>query len=184
MKTLTKIITALTAMIALVFFSGCEKQSPLATGDKNYRQDTPTGFTILRSTEYSLDRLFVEAEWITVQNGGTITVGNYWHGYSKIVFEPGDVSQDVEVTFSWESRGLLEGGAEFQPHGITFNNPVYVELSYKRADLEGISEDDLEIWYYNEYTNIWEPVFGNVDKSEQVVSGYLEHFSRYAIGAE
>jgi len=79
---------------------------------------------------------------------------------------------------------LLQGGAEFSPHGTTFNNPVAIRLSYKDADLTGINEQDIKIWYFNEIEGVWELIASDVDTGKKRVTGYIEHFSRYAIGSE
>ncbi|MCH8954838.1 hypothetical protein IIA28_05890, partial [candidate division KSB1 bacterium] len=54
----------------------------------------------------------------------------------------------------------------------------------KKADLQGFKEEDLKIFYYNEETELWEFIGGEVDKKKKIVIAFLDHFSRYAIGAE
>ncbi len=121
---------------------------------------------------------FQQSKWIG-DDGGTISVGDEVHGISKLVFPEDAVDDDVLITFSMESTDLLE--VQFSPHGITFDEPVRLELSYKDADLTGVNEDDLKIYYYNENTGVWELVGDQVDKTKKVVVGYTNHFSRYAV---
>ena len=144
-----------------------------------------TGFKILKSKSTRLNKVFQKTEEID-HEGGTIKVGDDEHGKSKLVIPENaiDEGDEVSITFWWESTGFLQGGADFSPHGITFNEPVRVELSYKDADLNGVDEDDLEIRYYNEATGQWEFIGNDVDKGKKVVKGTTDHFSRYAIGAE
>ncbi len=168
-------------------FNACSEHSPLqSTTDKTTAtRRAPGELKILKSKfGVSLNKLFVKEKLITVDEGGKVEVGDDEHGKSRLKFEEGDVSQDVLVRFEWESTGLLQGGAEFSPHGTTFNNPVKIRLSYKDADLTGVNEDDLEIRYYNEVTGEWEFIGNEVNTSKKVVIGYTDHFSRYAIGAE
>jgi len=61
------------------------------------------------------------------------------------------------------------------------NKPVKIELSYKTADLTGIDENILGVYYFNEETDLWEFVGGEVDKKGKKVTAYLNHFSRYAV---
>ena len=85
------------------------------------------------------------------------------------------------ITFWWESNSFQ---AEFSPHGTMFNVPVRMELSYEDADLTGIDENDLRIYYYNDATQEWELIGDQVDTVNKIVIGYTNHFSRYAIGME
>ena len=190
MKKTKNIFASLTTALLLaglaLNFNACSEQSPLQSSDNvTSTKRAPGELNILKSKSgVSLNKLFVKEQLITVAAGGEIEVGDQEHGKSALEFKPGDVSQDVLVTFSWESAGLLQGGAEFSPHGTTFNNPVQVKLSYKDADLTGINEQDIKIWYFNEIEGVWELIASDVNTEKKHVKGYLEHFSRYAIGAE
>ena len=190
MKSVKKIVKTLTAVVLLtglaINFNACSEQSPLqSSDDTTSTKRAPGELNILKSKSgVSLNKLFVQSKLITVANGGRIEVGDTVHGKSRLNFKSGDVSQDVLVTFSFESTGLLEGGAEFSPHGTTFNNPVEIRLSYKDADLTGINEEDIQIWYFNEEENVWELIASDVHTGSKYVKGYINHFSRYAIGAE
>ena len=190
MKNFKKFVSTLTSAALLaglaIHFNACTEQSPLKSNDiTTSTKRAPGELNILKSKfGVSLNKLFVKEQLITVAAGGEIEVGDQEHGKSALEFEPGDVSQDVLVTFSWESTGLLQGGAEFSPHGTTFNNPVKVKLSYKDADLTGINEQDIKIWYFNEIEGVWELIASDVNTETKHVKGHLEHFSRYAIGAE
>jgi len=189
MKRIKNLILSLTAAVFILGFTlnfnACTNQSPVQsfeTGAATTR--APGELKILKSTDLSLGKLFVSQKLITVKDGGIVQVGNMMHGVSSLDFKPGDVSDDVTVTFNWESTGLLEGGAQFSPHGIYFNNPVAIKLSYKDADLTGINEATLKIWYFNEATGLWELVASDVHMNGKYIKGTIEHFSRYAIGAE
>ena len=132
----------------------------------------------------SLQKRFVSRWYVPLGAYGWAYVGDYEHGRSWLYFPPYAMSQTTIVTMDWESTGFLEGGAEFSPHGVQFNKPVTVWLSYKDADLGDIKEEDLKIWYFNEETELWELIGGEVDEKKKIVIGFLDHFSRYAIGAE
>ena len=191
MKKFKSFVASLTTAVLLtglaLNFNACSEQSPLQSTIDNTTatRRAPGELNILKSTSpLSLNKLFVKQKLITVAQGGTVEVGNGEHGKSRLKFQPGDVSQNVLVRFEWESTGLLQGGAEFSPHGTTFNNPVAIRLSYKDADLTGINEEDIKIWYFNEEENVWELIASDVNTGKKHVDGYINHFSRYAIGAE
>ena len=190
MKPVKKIFKTLAAVVLLtglaINFNACSEQSPLQSNDDTTStKRAPGELNILKSTSpLSLNKLFVKSKLITVAQGGKVEVGDGGHGKSSLNFKSGDVSQNVMVTFEWESTGLLEGGAEFSPHGTTFNNPVAIRLSYKDADLSGINEEDIKIWYFNEEEGVWELIASDVHADKKYVKGYINHFSRYAIGAE
>jgi len=185
-KNLTLSLVAAVFMLGLAMnFNACGNASSVQSFDQSAATTRAPGeLKILKSTDLSLGKLFVAEKLITVKGGGKVEVGDKQHGVSSLDFKPGDVSADVLVTFNWESTGLLEGGAQFSPHGIYFNNPVEIELSYKDADLTGIDEATLKIWYFNETTGLWELVAGDVHMDGKYIKGTIEHFSRYAIGAE
>jgi hypothetical protein len=130
-----------------------------------------------------LNKVFQVSKWVD-DDGGVVTVGDDKHGYSQLHFPEDAVDREVLVTFWWESTGFLTGGADFSPYGITFDRPVRITLSYKDADLTGVNENDLRIYYFNEVTGDWEVVGDYVDKARQRVIGYTNHFSRYAIGID
>ena len=144
-------------------------------------------------------------------DGGLISVGNYQDGYSYLYFPPdalteyidkdiatldgeaasaSDLTLDgekssgigIQIYCYWHTESLVQ--ADFYPEGLVFSQPVYIRFSYKNADLTGIDEEKLGIYYYNPFTGSWELVSNQVNTAEDYVEGYLEHFSRYAIGME
>jgi len=177
----------LSAILALSFgsFTACSNQSPLQSDNSSVLRLAPGELNIVKSLDPpSLNKLFVQEKLITRKDGGQVEVGDKKHGKSRLVFPAGAVSEDLLVRFEWESSGFLEGGATFSPHGAVFLKPVEITLSYKDADLNGINESDLKIWYFNEEVGMWELIGDEVHMDKKYVKGYIEHFSRYAIGAE
>lgn len=170
----------------LMSFTACSEQSPLQSYDDSAVTRVAAGdLHILKSLNGpSLNKAFIKQQVIKKSKGGLIEVGDKQHGKSSLNFPKDAVSEDVEVTFEWESTGFLEGGAQFSPHGTVFLKPVEIKLSYKDADLTGINEADLKIWYFNEDLGVWELVGDEVHPDQKYVRGYINHFSRYAIGAE
>ncbi|MFQ5674310.1 MAG: hypothetical protein ACE5G1_00310 [bacterium] len=183
MRNLPKTIANLTIAAALTFgLNACMEQSPLSS-EETQSQEQNLGFTMLKVKNPSLKKEFQVSRWID-ENGGTLLVGDKKHGVSELSIPANALSDKVLITFWWESTGFLEGGADFSPHGTQFNEPVRIELSYQDADLNGINEDDLKIYYYHEDTGIWEVIGDEVHKDKKTVVGYTTHFSRYAIGMD
>jgi hypothetical protein len=130
------------------------------------------------------ENVFYDEKYIKATKGGTIQVGNKEAGKSKIKFKKHDLPLDMNIKFEWAANGTVDGllnNMEFGPHGLFFNDLVEVELSYKMADLTGIIEDSLAVYYYHEDTGMWEKIGGFVDKGKKKIKVYLKHFSRYAI---
>ena len=130
------------------------------------------------------ENVFYARKYIKAHKGGGLDVGNKEAGRSKIKFKKYDLPKDADIKFEWAASNCLEGRVtdmQFGPHGIKFNCPVEVWLSCKMADLTDIDEDKLQVFYYNEETDMWELIGGEVDKSKKKVKVHLPHFSRYAL---
>ena len=186
-----KVVKMISIFIVIVFcstyFYGCSKESPFAPkqtddGDQlNTIKRTTQEIKFLSANSTSLQKLFSAEQFITVSNGGTIEVGDEIKGSCSITFLPGDVKEDVTVSLSWDSQNFA---TELLPHGITFNNPVQIRFSYKNANLTGINEDDLGIWYYDEEENMWHLYGQVVNKDAKYIEGTTTHFSKYRVGEE
>lgn len=123
-------------------------------------------------------------KFIKEKKGGKVEVGDKNSGKSKLDFDKHSLPYDVTIDFEWAPATSVTGmlnNMEFGPHGLQFNVPVECELSYEMADLTGIPEDSLRIFYYNDSTSMWELIGGTVDKDKKLVKVLLNHFSRYAV---
>ncbi|GAB4333092.1 MAG: hypothetical protein Kow0037_11240 [Calditrichia bacterium] len=139
----------------------------------------PEQMRFLHSQTQSLEKPFYIEKWVTRKDGGVLLNGNPANGYSYLYFYSYALPQDTLIQFSWDSQGYV---TDLAPHGIQFQNTVYLRLSYKDADLSNINEDNLRIWYYNEHYQMWELIGGYVNKTDKYVIAPIQHFSRYAIG--
>jgi hypothetical protein len=64
----------------------------------------------------------------------------------------------------------------------TFDQPVTITINYDVADLNGMSEDSLLIYWYNTETSAWEAVVPSVvDKVNHTVTIQVNHFSQFGI---
>ncbi len=179
-KSLKLLLAALLSTVMILV--GCQEETPFTPSQTSGGVTRSTNeLTFLTSKTARLNKLFTTQQFITVAQGGLIESGDSLSGYSSLSFKPGDLPQDTTIFFEWDSQGYI---SELGPHGIFFNSPVALKLSYKDADLTNVIEDSLRIWYYNDVTDLWELVGGTVNKTDKYVEGYIEHFSRYAIGAD
>jgi hypothetical protein len=160
-----------------------EAQLNAITAPKEKIEVAENDLKILKSKSgVSLQKHFVTSWYVAAGATGWIYTGDDEHGRCWLHFSSGALNQNAIITLDWESTGFLEGGAEFNPHGLQFNEPVTLWISYKDADLGDVAEENLKIWYFNEDTGMWELIGDVVDTEHKVVGGLLHHFSRYAIG--
>ena len=167
------------AVSTVLFSLGCQSNTPNSPlpNSKTFRANDQLIF--LTSQKGSLAKNIVTTKFINAEEGGTILVGNEESGYSSIHFMPGDLNEDALITFSWNTNRHI---AELLPHGLIFNNPVALNLSYQNANCEELSENNIRIWYFNEDENAWELIGGDVNPVERRVEGFIGHFSKYALG--
>ena len=161
--------------LILLIQSGCDQQLPA--------EPTRSGnVTILKSFSSPALHKGFKNEVLIDDDGGSIWVGEITTGYSGLVFPEKALDDDTWIAIVWMSESLLQ--MDCYPSGERFDEPVYIQLSYKDADITGIDEDDLAIYWYDPVTEGWEFIGDNVNTSDKYVSGYINHFSRYAIGYE
>jgi hypothetical protein len=71
--------------------------------------------------------------------------------------------------------------SEASVSGLNLQQAVTVTLSYSAADMTGINEDLLDVYYYDESKKTWTPMKGTVDKDKNTITFTTTHFSKYAI---
>ena len=187
MKNIKNLMTSLTVAALLLGttlnFNACSEDSPLGPQAKNnvgqVAQSNIGTIHILGAEEAALSKgkapeesVFFAEKLIKANKGGKIEIGNKDVGKSKIDFPKKALPEDMLISFEWAASGTLIGmlsSIEFGPHGLEFNEPVKVELSYKTADLKGVDEKKLSIFYFNEDTGLWEFIGGKVDKKGKKV---------------
>lgn len=184
MKTLHTIVfqVILLSLFSIILVNlGCQSDAPNSPSSDVVIMRSTDQLQFLKPQKMRLKKAFQGEQYINANDGGTILVGDEISGYSNINFKPGDLNYDAVITFGWDSQGYF---TELSPHGITFNTPVKLCLSYKDADLTNVTEDNIQIWYFNDFKDSWELIGGEVDKDKKQVQGYIRHFSRYALADE
>jgi hypothetical protein len=190
---------AISGLLLLVLL-GCEKHSPVSPNalvinnlveHSNLEAASNIGtIWILNDALTNLpkatscDDLWHKKEYIKSKEGGLIEIGNFETGRSSLNFNQKALPADITVFMQRRKLGDCNSFPfvfEFGPEGTVFNNTVTVTLSYRTANLSGVPEDNLKIFYYNPIRNLWEFLESEVDKENKTVSAELGHFSRYAV---
>jgi hypothetical protein len=106
--------------------------------------------------------------------GGTLTVGKM----ARMVVPEGALSEETLMSIEVRTDGESCLEFHFQPHGLQFNVPVEIQLSW--ATLKGFELDDLALYYYDEDSGelIEETEVVFDEKTKQAILS-LDHFSYY-----
>ena len=119
------------------------------------------------------DPLAYDAETkIIGPQGGDIHIGPH-----KLRIPRGALSVPTVVTGEMPVDTLVS--VRLSPHGLQFERPVTLELSYKHCYLPQWYRYRLA--YIDDLNNILELPFSHDKKGLDEVKGYIDHFSRYAI---
>jgi hypothetical protein len=71
---------------------------------------------------------------------------------------------------------------DIEPGGATFDHEVTLSWSYDPADIPaGVAEEDLVVACYDETAGEWSELPSEVDKADNIVTAFVEHFSIFAI---
>ena len=179
-NTTSRIIALLPTAGLVLTLSGCLPDNPMDTElqkaqiSGNVVQSDIGPIHILASDsklksllkEASRDTLLRSERLIKANEGGGIKISDDLLGHIKINFKKHDLLEDTNIKLRWlgtESGDSRLYSLEFLPHGLEFNSPVQIEVSYKGADLTGVNESKLRIFYFNEENRLWEFIGGRVD---------------------
>jgi hypothetical protein len=119
------------------------------------------------------DSLYVE-RIIQAADGGTLSLLDV-----ELNFPPGALDSDTLASICIPNILLFEN--RFGTHGLVFNHPVRVVMSYRDADLSGVDESTITIAWFDEGSGSWDRMECVLDTVNKTVSGYLNHFSAYAL---
>ncbi len=102
----------------------------------------------------------------------------------KIIMEYGPFDSASEVIKSAMPSVFLNAVDSFGQKVTEFLQPVTITYDYANADLLNMKEDSLKIYWFNEQTNLWEPLTSTVDIANKKVSTQTTHFSQFALMGE
>lgn len=97
----------------------------------------------------------------------------------ELTFPPNALPADTLVSINIPDLAVFEN--HFGTDGLKFNAPVKVVMSYRDADLTGIQESKITIAWFNQNTGQWNGMPCVLDRINKTVTGYVEHFSAYAL---
>jgi hypothetical protein len=106
------------------------------------------------------------------RKGGDINIGKH-----KLVVPEGALSEEVEITAVSSGSSLVD--LQFEPHGLHFNEPVQLTLSYEHCILPDAYVNS--VVYLGNGNQILEfpPSVDDADADE--VTALTDHFSGYAV---
>jgi hypothetical protein len=154
------------------------------------------GSTIARRDELRLVTFDSEAD-IDVDLGGVLIDNS---GTSLIV-PPGTLENNFKVKISTpftigEEAELSEGESAFfamrliDAEGLEnpeFAEPMTFTIRYTDAEISGLDEGMLEIYYYDESDPahpVWVPLGGTVDPEHNEITTEIRHFSKFSVGGK
>ena len=105
-------------------------------------------------------------------SGGTLLAGGH-----ELVIPKGALDHEELITMEAPTSSLVD--VRFEPHGLQFQQPVSLKLSYKGCVRPTIA--DLLVAYLDQGNRILELPPSIDRKSADEVEAEIEHFSRYAV---
>ena len=124
---------------------------------------------------------FTSASQVVGPQGGTIRFGQH-----QLVIPTGALDRYVRI--SVEAPSDTVNSVRLFPHGLDFDKPARLTLSYGNCGLLASTLNMLGLYkpiriaYTTEQLRILYWVPSTDDKWRQQTTGYLDHFSRYAVG--
>lgn len=116
----------------------------------------------------------------------TYTIDNEKLGVELSITGNGNIaSSTIDVfsnsTFS-DMNGLLDKIYNFYTNGTIKSATVKIKYDLKEITAQGLTEDNLTLYYFNEETKQLEEIPTTVDKENKLLIVTLKHFSKYVIG--
>lgn len=104
--------------------------------------------------------------------GGRLAVGRH-----ELVVPAGALDHDVLISGALPGDGTAS--VEFQPEGLRFKTPARLELDYGPCAL--VSAPKRVVYTTDDASSIVEVLPSEDDPDDRIVTGRLDHFSRYAV---
>lgn len=157
--------------LALVGFSGCSKAP---TGI----QDDSSGEVTLLKRSVSAAKLFEDSYYVeqkvSAAEGGTVNLCDV-----ELYFPPKALNNDTLISIEIPDPSIYAD--HFGTDGLVFNVPVRVTMSYRDAILDNVNESTIKMAWFNEKTGQWDIIRCLCDPVTKTVTGYVSHFSAYAL---
>lgn len=164
-------VSAVMIMLALVAMVGCSK-SPMQSTPAEPKLLTRTA-SLSSGATLSPVNLYTEAV-IPTSHGGVLSLLDI-----TLSVPAGAVKNDTLFSIRIPDDALFFN--EFGTNGLVFDIPVTVTMSYRNADLSGITQTHIKLAWLDERTNSWQSMTSVVDTVSKTVTGNLYHFSAYGL---
>ncbi len=116
----------------------------------------------------------------------TYTINNEKLGVELSITGNGNISSSTIDVFSnstfSDMDGLLDKVYNFYSNGTIKSATVKIKYDLDEITAQGLTEDNLTLYYFNEETKQLEEIPTTVDKENKLIIVTLEHFSKYVIG--
>ncbi len=181
------VCVGLFSIACLLFFQGCSEHIPLPTKHTLMPSPEPELQPIRRLTSDQTARMKPAhrdrdkgedgwervREFVRSRRGGKVRLDG-----NSVKIPKGALKEDTFISIAVNDDLLI---CDFGPDGTVFNKPVKITISYEDADLEGVDEDSISVYWWNPERSCWERIESKVDKNQKKVSAEIWHFSRYAL---
>ena len=139
--------------------------------------------------ELGLDPLKADSKGDGINDGDrkvSYSVRNEKLGITLEITGTGNIPSSTIDTFKnstfKEMSGLLDTVYNFYTSGKIETAKVTIPYSLQEITSQGLNEDNLTLYYFNEKTKELEAMPTTVDKSNKTVVVTLKHFSKYVLG--
>lgn len=175
-RTKNRVLFIISSALLLLLAVGCSESPLESTAPTQEVKVLGRSASSLASAMYSPgDGTDLYAEQvISAETGGRLE-------FYDVIIEVPAGAIDNDTTFSIRIPDLSVFYNEFGTHGLVFNTPVHVTMSYRDADLSNVVEETIRIAYFNNVTGEYDDVVCQLDMVNKVVKAELSHFSAYGL---
>jgi hypothetical protein len=124
--------------------------------------------------------------------GGVVT--STGQATTTVVFPPGAVSQSVTVTLALTDTGPLSGTLEGVGNAFVitaqtadgqpvthFSQAITITVHYSDADVVGVVEADLMIYYWDVAQGVWVPLPTEVVPAANLLVATVDHLTKFGV---
>lgn len=211
MKALIRLFGPLTIFTLAFYLAGCENHNPISPFKQNpvtkksevivqsnigpiqiiqvdaqYLASKSTN-SLQKTAPYPTpppsDSLFYVEKFIEADHDGELKIDAGEYGESKLKIKSHSLRMDMTVYMEWPNGNTFEGeiGSIESGPRVYLSKPAELKLSYARADLRGVNEDNLALFMYNEYTDQWDNLNAEVKQGEKQIEVDITRFGRVAL---
>ncbi len=92
-----------------------------------------------------------------------------------------NLSMNETTALNASDEVVVGEAVDIEPEGTRFNPPIQIEHNYTLPLPGGISEDTLEINFFNKSTNTWDNLNSSINKTGHYVIANISHFTTFAL---